>query len=112
VVVQAQMVSQILSAVQDQRPLIYPVPLTQLLFWSFAWGVLGGFLGGWRSRYRLLLLGGGLVALWVGSGWWLILGNWVPLAMPTITFFGSAIAIAQLNSFKFMPNQSNTGNSL
>lgn len=54
VLVQAQMVSQILSAVQDQRPLLWVWPNWGEFFWVWGWSLIGGMLA-WRLRSPLHL---------------------------------------------------------
>jgi CHASE2 domain-containing sensor protein len=76
----AQMVSQILSAVLDKRPLIQFWPLWGEVLWMGSWSLVGGVLV-WRMRSIYLLLAGG-VALGVLCGLsycLLVKGYWVPL---------------------------------
>lgn len=49
VLLQAQMTSQILSAVLDKRPLLWVLPLWGEVFWIWMWSFTGGLLV-WRSR--------------------------------------------------------------
>ena len=49
VLVQAQMLSQILSAVLDGRPLIWTWPVAVEIAWIWLWSFVGGFLA-WRWR--------------------------------------------------------------
>lgn len=87
VVVQAQMVSQILSAVLDQRPLMRFWPQWGELLWIWSWSLLGGILA-WRFR-SLVSLGlavgialGALCGLCFGL---LTQGAWVPLVPPALS---------------------------
>lgn len=54
VLVQAQMVSQILSAVLDQRSLLWVWPKWGEFFWVWGWSLIGGMLA-WRLRSPLHL---------------------------------------------------------
>ena len=76
---QAHAVSQIVSAVQDGRPLLQVWVGPWEFIWIIAWGVLGLLLGRWgRSPLRILAMVGlasvVLVAICYGSllgGWWI-----------------------------------------
>lgn len=81
VIIQAHMVSQILSAVEDERSLIWWLPTwgEVVLIWS--WALLGGFVGSlsWKPL-RLMLVGGGVLFILYGSCFALLLkGGWMPL---------------------------------
>ncbi len=98
VFVQAQMVSQILSAVLDNRPLLWVLPLWGEMLWVWGWALVGGLLA-WRFGESLYL---GLVALAAlsilsGLSYGLLLqGGWVPLvpgAIALVTTGGSVAAI-------------------
>lgn len=83
VVTQAHMVSQILSAVLDNRPLIQVSPIWIDGIWIGVWAIVGAGLG-WQTRQRLLipavLLSGGVLA---GICWAALIGGvWLPL-VPT-----------------------------
>jgi CHASE2 domain-containing sensor protein len=53
-IVQAQIVSQIISAVLDKRPLIWWMPIWGEILWIFGWSTVGGLSVWWFSRpYRL-----------------------------------------------------------
>jgi CHASE2 domain-containing sensor protein len=51
VIIQAQMISQILSAVLDDRPLLWMLPQWGEYLWIFVWSLLGSILA-WRVKYR------------------------------------------------------------
>lgn len=82
VLVQAQMVSQILSAVLDGRPLLWVWPAWGEILWIWGWSLVGGTISwglGWRPLLRL-----GLAVVMLGSlyGFCFVLllqGGWVPL---------------------------------
>lgn len=82
VLVQAQMVSQILSAVLDQRSLLWVLPEWGEFFWVWGWSLIGGMLA-WRLQSPLLL--GLAVGATLGSLYGLcfllleVSSCWVPL---------------------------------
>lgn len=81
ILIQAHMVSQILSAVLDQRPLLWWFPPWGETLWVWGWSVVGGALVGYfRSPLRLGLVGGAaLVTLYGLCFVFLLKGGWVPL---------------------------------
>ena len=96
VIAQAQMVSQILSAVLDGRPLLWVWPMWGEVLWVWGWSVVGGAIA-WRCqtiRDRGLA---GVASLGVLSGLCFGLitqGGWVPLipsALALITTAGCVI---------------------
>ncbi|MEB3295212.1 MAG: CHASE2 domain-containing protein, partial [Synechococcales bacterium] len=93
ITLQAHMVSQLLSAVLDQRPLLRTVsPRTELL-WTIGWVGLGLAIG-WKIQQRGLwaISLGGATLLLMGSGYGgLLLGYWIPLIPPGMGMFSSAI---------------------
>ena len=98
VVAQAQMISQILSSVFEQRPLLSFWPTWGDILWVFAWSLGGGFLG-LKLRYNmdliLVIIVGGAV-IW-GFCFCLLefKGYWVPLVPSMLVFVvtscGSAV---------------------
>lgn len=78
---QAHAISQILSAVLDQRPLLRVWHEGWEFVWIAAWGVLGISLGRFlQSPWKILLGLGAAVASLMGIGYGLILlGWWVPI---------------------------------
>ena len=102
VVVQAQMVSQIISAVLDQRPLLWVWPVWREALWIWGWALLGGLLC-WRSQFllRLGLIIGTLFILYGLCFGLLIQGGWVPLipaAMALLSTSGSVMAYRALRT--------------
>jgi CHASE2 domain-containing sensor protein len=84
--IHAHMVSQILSAAIDKRPLLWVLPSSQGIQWGdavFVWlvAVTGGLLA-WRGRSLLVLAiasGGMIFVLYQGSLVILTFGGWMPL---------------------------------
>jgi len=88
--IQAQMVSHIISAVLNQRPVVWWFPQWGDVLWVWAWsGIAGVCMERWHQRRLYLIVAGGtaLAALW-GCGFvslWRT-GLWLPL-MPSIVAF-------------------------
>lgn len=79
--IQAHMASQLLSAVKDNRPLIWWWPETVEIIWIASWSAVGALLI-WRISAPLprVAAGGAIAILLYGSCWWLMLqGGWIPL---------------------------------
>jgi CHASE2 domain-containing sensor protein len=96
VFVQAQMVSQILSAVLDQRPLLWWWPLWAEFFWVWLWSLIGGLIA-WRFSQPLHLGSLGLMALLVLLGIctaYLIRGGWIPLVPSALALILTQVVIS------------------
>lgn len=89
VFMQAQMISQIISAVEDGRPLIWVLP-QWLEVLCIALGAIAGSLLAWRWRSARLALAWLLTASALTVGAWavLLIGGWLPL-LPTLLSLGS-----------------------
>lgn len=101
VVIHAQMISQIISAVLDRRPLLWWWPEWVECLWIGGWAVAGGALAiGWSHRRDRSLLRLGLtVALSLGflSGCCflvLLQGGWLPIVAPAIALLAAALTAA------------------
>jgi CHASE2 domain-containing sensor protein len=96
VVVHAQQVSQILSAVLDGRPLLQAWPVWAEGLWIWGWSLVGGLLA-WRflGWQRWAMVVGANVILY-GLGFGLFLwGSWVPLvpaALVLVSTSGGVVA--------------------
>lgn len=94
VIIQAHKVSQILSAVQDRRPVIWWWSESLELLWIVFWSGLAGVIN-WRFKSLkiiVILLGVSLILLW-GCCYltlW-ITGGWIPFIPPAITLSLTAI---------------------
>lgn len=95
VVIHAQHVSQILSTVLDDRPLIWYWPQGNEILWILGWSIVGGLVA-WRTR-RLWLFGLGVVVaagVLYGTSYVLFLNaGWVPLVPPMIGLVSTAIIV-------------------
>ncbi|MEB3357299.1 MAG: CHASE2 domain-containing protein [Synechococcales bacterium] len=93
VVIQAQMVSQLLSAVLDQRPLIWWLPQWGDALWLWGWALLGGMLVRWgRSPWpsgAMLIgsmagMGGVSFVVFLGGGWLPVVPTLLAIALTGI----------------------------
>ena len=108
VMVQAQMLSQILSAVQDGRPLLSGWALGTEIVWVWSWAVIGGVLAtGWRSRYgyRSLLYWVFTTGVALGILYFLCLvllthGRWIPFIPVVLTFLGTSSTVIVYSLFR------------
>lgn len=95
VVIHAQHVSQILSTVLNNRPLMWCWSEGPEILWILGWSVVGGLLA-WRIR-RLWLFGLGVVigvGVLYGVTYVLFLNSgWVPLVPPMIGLVATAITV-------------------
>ena len=95
VILQAQMVSQLLSAALDGRALIRNWDLDREVLWIWGYALSGGFLAIWLRRPIYLVLGTG-IAIAILSGACLVLlqsGYWVPLIPTAIAIVGTECTI-------------------
>ncbi len=103
VIVQAQMVSQILSAALEQRPLLWVWPEWGEVGWIVGWALLGGAIA-WRWSRKLVWIPATGAAVGILYGVCFVLltqGGWVPLAPSTlalVTAGGSAIAYSRVRA--------------
>jgi len=94
VLVQAQMVSQILSAVLDHRSLLWVWPDWAEVLWVWGWSLMGGIIA-WCFRsplYLGLVLAGSLLALYGSCFGLLIVGGWVSLVPAALALVITAIS--------------------
>ncbi|MCT7983132.1 adenylate/guanylate cyclase domain-containing protein [Laspinema sp. A4] len=100
--VHANVISQMVTAAVDDRPLIKTIPEPYEWLWIFFWGSLGAFLiwkwryvggAGWLSFQRTaaaVLSAAALVGITYGA---FVLGWWIPVVPPALALLGSATAI-------------------
>jgi CHASE2 domain-containing sensor protein len=86
VIIHAQMVSQILSAVLDGRPLIQTWSFWGDFLWIWGWSITGGIIVWYFSAalHRIVVGGITIITLYGLCYWLLIQGNWAPLVPSTI----------------------------
>jgi len=88
VVIHAQMVSQILGAVLDNKPLFWYWDEWLEIIWIFVWAAVGSIIG-WKISNPLILglLIAGSMGVLFGSGFLLFMqGGWIPIAAPALAF--------------------------
>ncbi|MEG3875153.1 EAL domain-containing protein [Microcoleus sp. AT8-B1] len=96
VLLHAQMLSQILSAVLDGRSLFWVWPEWAEILWNGAWAMVGGVVA-WRIQHpaRAGLAGGvGLMALLGISYGIFTLGGWIPLVSPTLGLVVTGVGVS------------------
>ncbi len=87
VMVQAQMISQIVSATLDGRPLLWWLPLWGEVLWVGGWALVGGAIVWCFQRPERLALAGAIAIASLGGMCYLIFvhsGGWLPLVPATI----------------------------
>jgi CHASE2 domain-containing sensor protein len=91
VVLQGQMVSQLLSAALDGRPLIGSWNFAQDSLWIWGWAMSGGLLVIWLRRPLNSVLGTGIAIAILGGSCLALLqgGYWVPLIPAAIAIVGT-----------------------
>lgn len=95
IVVHAHMTSQLISAVLDQRPLLWWWPMPLEILWVAAVSITGGLLTRWlRSPIILAVSGGGVIVL--TSYGLLLIGGWVPV-VPASLAWVIAIGVTTLH---------------
>ncbi|EDX76468.1 hypothetical protein MC7420_4724 [Coleofasciculus chthonoplastes PCC 7420] len=101
--IQAQMVSQILSAVLDQRSLIWWWSEPIEILWICGWSLIGGLLThNSRSPRGFLVRGGVAIAILYGSGWVLFLqGGWIPLVPAALALVMTGGVLIVFSRFNF-----------
>ena len=92
----AQMISQVISAALDDRPLIDSWSERREIVWIVSWALLGGLVGAFSQKplnlWIRVLMGEGvlLLACWL---WLAKIGLWVPWVPGAIAFPSAAIAV-------------------
>ncbi|MDX2213197.1 MAG: CHASE2 domain-containing protein [Oculatellaceae cyanobacterium bins.114] len=102
VVIHAQMVSQLLSAVLDGRPLIWFFSDWLEGVWIVGWAVVGGSLAWWMRHPVLLGLNStALLVVLTGSSALLFVNHaWVPVVAPAIAFVATNAAVTAYRSYR------------
>ncbi|WP_413160030.1 CHASE2 domain-containing protein [Capilliphycus salinus ALCB114379] len=99
---QAQMVSQILSTILDDQPLIWWFPDWGESIWILSWSIVAGLIG-WRVRSpkAFLTTTGTTLIILYGCCWGLFLkGAWIPLVPSALGLVGTASYVYLKNPFK------------
>ncbi len=101
VVVHAQSASQLISAVLDNRPLMWSWPTLGESLWIVVWG-LGGAIFAWKvSRPVTYAIGATILILVLyGACYGLLLwGGWIPLIPPAMALFLASGGVVLLDRF-------------
>ena len=96
VLVHAQMLSQILSAVVDGRSLFWVWPEWAEILWNGAWAVIGGIVA-WRIQHpaRAGLVGGAALMGLLGMSFGIFTGGgWVPLVSPALGLVVTGVGVS------------------
>ncbi len=95
VLIHAQMVSQIVSAVLDRRPLLWVLPVWGEVLWIWGWSLMGGMLALYPwSRLHLALVVGATVFTLYGCCYVLLLyGCWMPLVPSVVALITTPGAV-------------------
>jgi CHASE2 domain-containing sensor protein len=98
VILHGQMVSQLLSAALDGRPLIRTWDKSQDALWILGWSVTGGLLAIWLRRPLYLALGTGITIAILGGSCLALLQNgyWVPLIPAAIAIVATEGVMAAI----------------
>jgi len=99
VILHGQMVSQLVSASLDGRPIIWWLPYWGETLWVFAWTALGGLIG-WRSPHLptlLAALGGSALLLYTLSTLLFnITGGWLPVVPAALALMLASFGVGFL----------------
>lgn len=101
VIIQAQMLSQILSAVEDKRPLLTVWSIWQEMVWIFAWSLLGGILAQTFHKRKKLILSGVITFVGLLISCYLLFIYpmiWVPFLPPTLSFLVVVVVLIRLKA--------------
>lgn len=101
VIVHAQMVSQIISAVLDDRPLFWFWPQWLEKLWVWGWSLVGGILV-WRFRHPISLGISGMIAIGGLFAVWLICftqAGWIPLIVPALGLVATGATVGSYKLF-------------
>jgi CHASE2 domain-containing sensor protein/tRNA A-37 threonylcarbamoyl transferase component Bud32 len=107
VMVHAQSVSEILSAVLDRRPLFWFWSEWGEVAWLWGWSILGGFLA-WRINHSLRLGIAGIVAFGslLGSNFIIFTqAGWVPIVSPVLGLALAATGVVVQSRFQQQQEQ-------
>lgn len=96
VMLQAQMTSQLISAVLDGRPLLWAMPFWAEVIWMGGWSIVGGLLVFYLRRFPYLSLASGMAIAILYSiclGLLVQFGGWVPLVPAALSQLASSSSV-------------------
>ncbi|MBW4569097.1 MAG: CHASE2 domain-containing protein [Tolypothrix carrinoi HA7290-LM1] len=79
VAIHAEMVSQILSAVLQHRPLLWVWSAWGEVLWIWSWSLVGGIIALYHLRSQLALFIGAALMIYASCFILLLYGGWIPL---------------------------------
>ena len=100
---QAHGISQILSAVLDNRPILRPWAIGWEVLWIWVWAMVGGAIVAYLHRWLIPIVGGTIgVISGISFIFFVVQGNWVPLvpAILALLLTSSGLAIYQAKQGK------------
>jgi CHASE2 domain-containing sensor protein len=101
VFIHAQMVSQLLSAIENDRPLLYPVKLPQLILLSIGSAIVGGSIGLVHKRsIRWLLIGCTCIAIYTTANLSLNRGIWLPVGVQILSLASTSLLVFGTRSLR------------
>ena len=106
--IQGHMISQIISAVLDNRPLLWWWSKSYETIWIWFWALVGGIVfHRYHSLLGILIKGGIITVILSVISWYLFLqGGWIPLVPPAVALLitgGCVIVFSRLKMSKFIP---------
>lgn len=102
VYIHAQIASQLISAVLDDRPLIRYLPEQFEVIWIWLWAAIGAFFG-WRLRHPVVLFVAGSIvfAALVGICYVALLqAMWIPVVPPALTLIISGVSLMSYTTYQ------------
>lgn len=101
VIVHAQATSQILSAVLNNRPLLWSWPSSGEALWIVTWGLVGAVFASFVHRPLVFALGAGVLLVSLFGICYLIFiqGGWIPLVPPALALVLAAGGVVLLDRF-------------
>ncbi len=103
VVIHGQIVSQLLGAALDDRPLIWYASEPGEWLWILAWATVGGIVASAKTKLWLMLIldGVAIAILWTVCYSIFQSGGWLPLIPPALALIGSSVAVKVIPSSLF-----------
>ncbi|WP_413198824.1 CHASE2 domain-containing protein [Nostoc piscinale] len=101
IVIHAHIVSEILSAVLDQRRIFWYLPEWGEVIWLWGWTAIGSLIG-WKIKHPMLLglSGSGAVVGLVGGGFIIFTqAGWVPIAQPVLGLIAAAGSVVVYTAY-------------
>lgn len=102
IVIHAQIVSEILSAVIDGRPIFWYLPEWGEIIWIWAWTLLGASIASQiQHPLRLGLAGGASIVILLGVGFFMFSqSGWIPLAPPALGLIAAAGSVVVYTAYR------------